>query len=137
MADLGGETEDLGIASLGRRRLDCSRLRETWYSAARTKGISSRWMRKVTAHFGDFPSVGRTGESHQLFSLMAASHAVIMDAVYVLLEEKSVRDLTIEAVAKRAGVGKPTLYKGGRPKRPWCWRCSVSGWRRNWRSRPS
>jgi Bacterial regulatory proteins, tetR family len=27
------------------------------------------------------------------------------------LEEKSVRDLTIEAVAKRAGVGKPTLYK--------------------------
>ena len=42
---------------------------------------------------------------------MAASHAVIMDAVYALLEEKSVRDLTIEAVAKRAGVGKPTLYK--------------------------
>jgi AcrR family transcriptional regulator len=44
-------------------------------------------------------------------SAMAASHAVIMDAVYALLEEKSVRDLTIEAVAKRAGVGKPTLYK--------------------------
>jgi AcrR family transcriptional regulator len=44
-------------------------------------------------------------------SEMAASHAVIMDAVYSLLEEKSVRDLTIEAVAKRAGVGKPTLYK--------------------------
>jgi Bacterial regulatory proteins, tetR family len=44
-------------------------------------------------------------------SEMAASHAVIMDAVYALLEEKSVRDLTIEAVAKRAGVGKPTLYK--------------------------
>jgi AcrR family transcriptional regulator len=42
---------------------------------------------------------------------MAASHAVIMDAVYSLLQEKSVRDLTIEAVAKRAGVGKPTLYK--------------------------
>src|ERR1700694_4453977 len=44
-------------------------------------------------------------------SEMAASHDVIMDAVYALLEEKSVRDLTIEAVAKRAGVGKPTLYK--------------------------
>src|ERR1700745_2489601 len=44
-------------------------------------------------------------------SEMAASHDVIMDAVYALLEEKSVRDLTIEAIAKRTGVGKPTLYK--------------------------
>jgi len=34
-----------------------------------------------------------------------------MDAVYELLEEKSARDLTMEAVAKRANVGKPTLYK--------------------------
>jgi AcrR family transcriptional regulator len=34
-----------------------------------------------------------------------------MDAVYALLQERSVRDLTMEAVAKRAGVGKPTLYK--------------------------
>ncbi|MGH7106387.1 MAG: TetR/AcrR family transcriptional regulator [Acetobacteraceae bacterium] len=34
-----------------------------------------------------------------------------MDAVYALLQEKSVRDLTMEAIAKRAGVGKPTLYK--------------------------
>jgi AcrR family transcriptional regulator len=34
-----------------------------------------------------------------------------MDAVYDLLQEKSARDLTMEAVAKRAGVGKPTLYK--------------------------
>jgi AcrR family transcriptional regulator len=42
---------------------------------------------------------------------MAASHAAIMDAVYALLQEKSVRDLTMEAVAKRASVGKPTLYK--------------------------
>jgi AcrR family transcriptional regulator len=41
----------------------------------------------------------------------AASHAAIMDAVYVLLQEKSVRDLTIEEVAKRAEVGKPTIYK--------------------------
>src|SRR6201985_2927058 len=41
----------------------------------------------------------------------ATSHAVIMDAVYVLLQEKSVRDLTMEEVAKRAKVGKPTLYK--------------------------
>ncbi len=34
-----------------------------------------------------------------------------MDAVYALLQEKSVRDLTMEEVAKRAKVGKPTLYK--------------------------
>lgn len=34
-----------------------------------------------------------------------------MDAVYDLLKERSVRDLSMEAVAKRAGVGKPTLYK--------------------------
>src|ERR1700757_1966303 len=34
-----------------------------------------------------------------------------MDAVYGLPQEQSVRDLTMEAVAKRAKVGKPTLYK--------------------------
>src|ERR1700739_4976013 len=42
---------------------------------------------------------------------MAASHAAIMDAVYALLQEESVADLTMEEVAKRAKVGKPTLYK--------------------------
>jgi AcrR family transcriptional regulator len=42
---------------------------------------------------------------------MAASHATIMDAVYALLQKKSVRDLTMEEVARRAKVGKPTLYK--------------------------
>lgn len=41
----------------------------------------------------------------------SASHAAIVDAVYALLQEKSVRDLTIEEVAKRAKVGKPTIYK--------------------------
>jgi AcrR family transcriptional regulator len=41
----------------------------------------------------------------------AESHAAILDAVYELLQECSVRDLTMESVAKRAGVGKPTLYK--------------------------
>src|ERR1700756_5431626 len=41
----------------------------------------------------------------------AESHAAIMDAVYALLQKKSVRDLTMEEVAKRAKVGKPTLYK--------------------------
>lgn len=41
----------------------------------------------------------------------AAAHAVIMETVYRLLQEKSVRDLTMEEVAKRAKVGKPTLYK--------------------------
>jgi AcrR family transcriptional regulator len=44
-------------------------------------------------------------------SQMAVSHAAIMDTVYALLQKKSVRDLTMEAVAKRARVGKPTLYK--------------------------
>jgi len=44
-------------------------------------------------------------------SKTAGSHAAIMDAVYALLQETSVRDLTMEAIAKRAGVGKPTLYK--------------------------
>src|ERR1700729_3377555 len=39
------------------------------------------------------------------------AHAAILDAVHALLQEKSVRDLTMEAVAKRARVGKPTLYK--------------------------
>ena len=41
----------------------------------------------------------------------AESHAAIMDAVFDLLQEKSVRDLTIEEVARRAKVGKPTIYK--------------------------
>ena len=41
----------------------------------------------------------------------AESHAAILDAVYELLQKRSIRDLTMEAVAKRAGVGKPTLYK--------------------------
>ena len=34
-----------------------------------------------------------------------------MGAVYELLQETSGRDLTMEAVARRARVGKPTLYK--------------------------
>jgi AcrR family transcriptional regulator len=41
----------------------------------------------------------------------AESHAAIIDAVYALLQQKSIRDLTMEEVAKRAKVGKPTLYK--------------------------
>src|ERR1700674_3802227 len=44
-------------------------------------------------------------------SEMAASHVAIMDAVYALLQKKSIRDLTMEESAKRAKVGKPTLYK--------------------------
>ena len=41
----------------------------------------------------------------------AASYAAIMDAVHALLQKKSIRDLTMEEVARRARVGKPTLYK--------------------------
>jgi AcrR family transcriptional regulator len=44
-------------------------------------------------------------------SAAAASHDAILDAVYDLLHEKPVRDLTVEEVARRAGVGKPTIYK--------------------------
>ena len=52
--------------------------------------------------------LGRAGRPR---SEAAAAHDAIMDSVYTLLNETSVRDLTIEAVAKRAGVGRPTLYK--------------------------
>src|SRR5260370_39954731 len=41
----------------------------------------------------------------------AASHDAILDAVLAVIQKKSVRDLTMEEVAKRAKVGKPTLYK--------------------------
>ena len=41
----------------------------------------------------------------------AGSHSAILDAVHDLLLETSVRDLTMEAVARRARVSKPTLYK--------------------------
>src|SRR2546427_4044281 len=44
-------------------------------------------------------------------SKMAAAHDAILDAVHDLLQKTSVRDLTMEEVAKRAKVGKPTLYK--------------------------
>jgi AcrR family transcriptional regulator len=44
-------------------------------------------------------------------SVAAASHDAILGAVYDLLHGKSVRDLTIEEVARQAGVGKPTIYK--------------------------
>ena len=41
----------------------------------------------------------------------ATAHEAILDAVEALLRDKSVRDLTIEAVATRAGVGKPRIYR--------------------------
>ena len=41
----------------------------------------------------------------------AAAHARVLDAVCAILRERPARDLTMEMVAKRAGVGKPTLYK--------------------------
>ena len=44
-------------------------------------------------------------------SQAAESHAAIMDAVYELLQKRPASDLTMEAVATRAKVGKPTLYK--------------------------
>lgn len=44
-------------------------------------------------------------------STAASSHADIISAVYDLLQTTSVRDLTIENIAKHARVGKPTIYK--------------------------
>ena len=41
----------------------------------------------------------------------ATAHDAILDAVQELLQQKTVRDLTIEEIAKRAGVGKPTIYR--------------------------
>ena len=41
----------------------------------------------------------------------AVSHKQIIDAVFDLLQNKSVQDLTIEEIAKHAKVGKPTIYK--------------------------
>src|ERR1700752_111221 len=63
---------------------------------------------KITSMKKNVPPVARKGRPP---SEMAASHAAIMDAVYALLQEKSVRDLTMEEIARRAKVGKPTLYK--------------------------
>lgn len=40
-----------------------------------------------------------------------AAEAAILDAAIGLLEEKPLRDVTAEAIAKRAGVSKATLYK--------------------------
>ena len=44
-------------------------------------------------------------------AVCAEAHDKILDAVEAILTEKSLRDLTIEEVARRAGVGKPTIYK--------------------------
>ena len=63
---------------------------------------------KLTFVKNNLPPAARKGRPP---SEMAVSHAAIMDAVYALLQEKSVRDLTMEEIAKRARVGKPTLYK--------------------------
>jgi len=41
----------------------------------------------------------------------AESHQAVMDAVYAFLQKRSVRELTMEGIAERANVGKPTLYK--------------------------
>ena len=51
------------------------------------------------------PRVGRPR------SEAAESHEAILDAVHEMLKEKPARELTMDAVAKRAKVGKPTLYK--------------------------
>ncbi len=49
-------------------------------------------------------------------ALSADSHEAILTAVYDLLQEMTLRELTMEKVAKRAGVGKPTLYRWWKTK---------------------
>ncbi len=68
-------------------------------------------LRSVNSYFMKKKIAFRTPRKGRPPSERAASHTAIMDAVYTLLQKKSVRDLTMEGVAKRAGVGKPTLYK--------------------------
>jgi AcrR family transcriptional regulator len=63
---------------------------------------------KITSMKTNSPPARRKGRPPRQ---TAESHAAIMDAVYALLQEKSVRNLTMQEVAKRAKVGKPTLYK--------------------------
>jgi AcrR family transcriptional regulator len=41
----------------------------------------------------------------------AVSHKQIIDAVFQLMRRKSLDDVSIEEIAERAGVGKPTIYK--------------------------
>jgi AcrR family transcriptional regulator len=41
----------------------------------------------------------------------AVSHDEIIDAVYRLMKEKPLDDVSMDEIASRAGVGKPTLYK--------------------------
>ena len=40
-----------------------------------------------------------------------AAEKAVLDAVHAFLQEHSVRELTMEGIAERANVGKPTLYK--------------------------
>jgi AcrR family transcriptional regulator len=40
-----------------------------------------------------------------------AAHEAILDATLALLEHDAVRNLTIEGIARAAGVGKPTIYR--------------------------
>lgn len=59
------------------------------------------------------PSSARLGRPR---ASSADSHDAILTAVHDLLQEMSLRELTMEKVAKRAGVGKPTLYRWWKTK---------------------
>src|SRR5262245_10645371 len=41
----------------------------------------------------------------------AVSHDQIMDAVYQLMKDKPLDDVSMDEIARHAGIGKPTLYK--------------------------
>lgn len=40
-----------------------------------------------------------------------AAHDAVVEATLALLRESGLRELTIEAIARRSGVGKPTIYR--------------------------
>lgn len=70
-------------------------------------GIGQRQQRQ-RMHFHDLAQLGQLVQG-RVFQ-------VALTAVYELLQEMSLRDLTMEKVAKRAGVGKPTLYRWWKTK---------------------
>jgi AcrR family transcriptional regulator len=73
-----------------------------------TVGIGSEFM-KNSEKASESPSPVRSAGRPR--SGAAQSHQAVMDAVFAFLQQKSVRELTMEGIAEQAKVGKPTLYK--------------------------
>ena len=65
-------------------------------------------MEKKTARAATGRSTKRRGRPPRT---QAVSHTRILDAVVRLIREKPLDEVSIEEIAQRAGVGKPTIYK--------------------------